>query len=597
MRVLRCGFVAYERSGHQLRPLLTAETFQPLEGEPLCGGSNHSGSADTLTSASGDSTEGIDGGKRTTVCAVAGNGAAAPHPKSPQTPTRGPRPPVPVRTTSGSSTPGPCVPEKPSALKAVPTPTVPVVTLPDFHKPLPCQVLPQPIYANAADLMGSPRRTESPPLPPPPPVEDSVVAEEPMRHGMAGADHVYNSSPQATREGQMFRMYETYKTYSPSSAVTRYEGMSGSSTLPAKSSFRRGSQQPPPPPIRRTPSITGSQGSSSAVSPLQPPDRVTEYNGTARGVEESEDSSASRVKLIQALNARFSNPSPLEQAGLRFSLPSNNRDLPPPLVEPDPGGDSNRFPSLLSDRDPALLCAVAEQQTRRHPEKKLIRAHTIGYSERDALIQSLNAKFSATEEAPLPHPEPKQAVIRKTSLREETTPVNRSPRSAAKSTTKPETELFRTNLEHALLKREPKKERGNNGQECTPEGGRRSRSVGPAVTAPPPSSDRRQFLDALNARLAEQRSAAAAAALQQRASSPRRGSLQPEAEFGNRRKSEHRADQRADRAARVHSWLAGRGSVDLGACRESLMDQIRRGTSLKRVAAQSGSDPTTPHLL
>lgn len=46
---------AYERAGHQARPLLTAETFQPLD---LQSGSNHSGSADTLTSTSEGADEG-----------------------------------------------------------------------------------------------------------------------------------------------------------------------------------------------------------------------------------------------------------------------------------------------------------------------------------------------------------------------------------------------------------------------------------------------------------------------------------------------------------------------------------------------------------
>ncbi|KAL1482233.1 hypothetical protein MTO96_033933, partial [Rhipicephalus appendiculatus] len=111
--VLRCQrphtiSSAYERSGHQARPLLTAETFQPLEGD-LLSGSNHSGSADTLTSTSGDSSDGLELAAQS----VPTGGA---RPKSPQTPTRGPRPPVPVRTTSTTST-APSLPEKPAVLK------------------------------------------------------------------------------------------------------------------------------------------------------------------------------------------------------------------------------------------------------------------------------------------------------------------------------------------------------------------------------------------------------------------------------------------------------------------------------------------------
>ncbi|XP_022242886.1 uncharacterized protein LOC106460458 isoform X2 [Limulus polyphemus] len=44
-------------------------------------------------------------------------------------------------------------------------------------------------------------------------------------------------------------------------------------------------------------------------------------------------------------------------------------------------------------------------------------------------------------------------------------------------------------------------------------------------------------------------------------------------------------------AARVHYWLSKRGSIDLNTCRESLMNQIRQGTALKKVPTNDRSAP------
>ncbi|CAN8025078.1 unnamed protein product [Ixodes persulcatus] len=487
---------AYERAGHQARPLLTAETFQPLEGD-LQSGSNHSGSADTLTSTS--------------------EGDEAP-------PTRGPRPPVPLRTTSAV----PSLPERPAALKPVQPPRVP--TLPEFHEPLACQVL--PIYANVGDVMAPPGWPNSGPA-----SEDSRT-----RNVEAG-------NAARVEDADVLRMHEAYKTYSPSSASTRYEGLSGSSTLPAKSGIRRSSQlPPPPPPIRRTPSISSNQGPSVA-SPQHPriaPDRA-DHNGGDR----TTDDASSRAKLIQALNARFSKP--LEQAGLRFSLPACRPEEGPDLLLPDPPAADTAEGEPPDFPDPPPLPEQPSGQPGRQAEKKLLRAHTIGYSERDALIQSLNAKLSMRAAG--------QAGVAGRWLQEG---AQRGPRGT-------------TDLEQTLLKKEQRA-----GPE--PAEARRSRSVGPCAEKRGTASvERRQFLNTLNARLAEQRSGGGASS-----QSPRRGSLQTE--LGNRRKSTD-----ADRASRVQSWLAGRGSVDLTACRESLLDQIRRGTALKRVASQS--DRSMPRLL
>lgn len=277
-------------------------------------------------------------------------------------------------------------------------------------------------------------------------------------------------------------------------------------------------------------------------------------------------------------------------------------------------------------------------------KKKLLRAHTIGHSERDALIQSLNAKFSTSEATSICEA---KAAVRKGSLCESSVAYTRPSAGAAMKTGKapPEMDFFRANLEQTLLKRDLRRDPRNSvaGGTADPSAeNRRSRSVGPVPSGEKKnnSAERRQFLSNLNARLAEQRRVSLQPA--QQAPSPkqvaqpmqqmtsfstgqttvpapvyvhtaapaqihnmqavqsiagmlpqtsvataRRGSLQPDVEFGSR--------QNGGRAARVQSWLASRGSVDLTACRESLMDQIRQGTVLKRVASQS--DRSTPLLL
>ncbi|XP_037557421.1 protein MTSS 1 isoform X2 [Dermacentor silvarum] len=646
--VLRCQrphtiSSAYERSGHQARPLLTAETFQPLEGD-LLSSSNHSGSADTLTSTSGDSSDGLDLAAQS---ALAGGA----RPKSPQTPTRGPRPPVPIRTTSSTST-APSLPEKPAVFRQAASAGA-VATSSDAQ--LLNQVTPQPIYANADDLAlpsSTLAGTDSPPLPPPPVQESlqAITAWEPD-----------NTMP--VRRGSALQAHEAYKTYSPSNASMRYEGLSKSSTLPAKSSFRRGSQPPPPPPVRRTPSIT----STHSCSPSSPSSQHFQEQATVdRGgqfVGDNDDGSTSRAKLIQALNARFSNPSPLEQAGLRFSLPSSHTEDgcglplpdPPDMSNFDPENDSKPFPApppflesleneLSLDTESEAACTFRKQAQH---EKKLLRAHTIGHSERDALIQSLNAKFSTCEATPIC--ETKTAVRKSSFCESSSATCTRLSADAAMKTVKapPEMEFFRANLEQTLLKRELRRDPRNSaagGTADSPAENRRSRSVGPVPSGEKKNNsvERRQFLSNLNARLAEQRRVSLQPAQQQAPSAKqvsqymqqmttfstgqttvpapvqyvhtatptqihnlqavqsiagmlpqtslattRRGSLQPDVEFGSR--------QNGGRAARVQSWLAARGSVDLTACRESLMDQIRQGTVLKRVASQS--DRSTPLLL
>lgn len=633
--VLRCQrphtiSSAYERSGHQTRPQLTAETFQPLEGD-LLSSSNHSGSADTLTSTSGDSSDGLE---------LATRPATGARPRSPQTPTRGPRPPVPVRTTSSAGK-APSLPEKPAIFKQTAAASTGAS---DFQKL--SQVLPQPIYANAENLVVAALAvsgTQSPPLPPPPVHDESLQAVSAWE-----PDHLVSMG-----RGPTLRMHETYKTYSPSNTSMRYEGLSGSSTLPAKSSFRRGSQPPPPPPVRRTPSITSNQGCSPGSPGTQYAQEPPPLDQGAQSGGDGDDSSTSRAKLIQALNARFSKPSPLEQAGLRFSLPSSHTEDnyslplpdPPDTFHVDPESDSKPFPApppfLESGENDISFDSNNEQTSalrkQTPPEKKLLRAHTIGHSERDALIQSLNSKFSTVEVTP---PSETKMAVRKTSLCESTPATcGRSQRLSAGAAVKcgktpPDMDFFRVNLEQTLLKRELKRDPRNNvastaGEAATEN--RRSRSVGPVPSGEKKnnSAERRQLLSSLNARFAEQRRAslqpptqgplatkqvapmttfsttpvpaqyahitvqehpatAGANALPQAgAATIRRGSLQPDVEFGSRKN--------AGRAARVHSWLAGRGSVDLSACRESLMDQIRQGTVLKRVASQS--DRSTPLLL
>lgn len=642
--VLRCQrphtiSSAYERSGHQTRPLLTAETFQPLEGD-LLSSSNHSGSADTLTSTSGDSSDGLE-------LAAQPAPAAGTRPKSPQTPTRGPRPAVPVRTSSSTST-APSLPEKPAVLKQAASS---VVTVGGLDAQSLGQVTSQPIYANADELALAASTlpgTESPPLPPPP-IQDSFQAIS-----------SWEPDNMSVRRGSALQMHEAYKTYSPSNSSMRYEGLSGSSTLPAKSSFRRSSQPPPPPPVRRTPSITSTQ----SCSPSSPSSQyIQEHVPSDRGcqsVGDSDDSSTSRAKLIQALNARFSKPSPLEQAGLRFSLPSSHTEDscglplpdPPDTSHFDPENDLKPFPAPPSfleavENDP-LLNVESEHagalRKQAQPEKKLLRAHTIGHSERDALIQSLNAKFSTAEAAP--PSETKLAARKSLACESPSVACARPQRSGIGAAMKsgkspPEMDFFRANLEQTLLKRELKRDPRTSVAGGTADSAvenRRSRSVGPVPSGEKKnnSAERRQFLSSLNARLAEQRRTslqpaqqlvpsvkpqqmttfctgqttvpvpaqyvhmtssqiqnvqvvqAVSGTLPQTASTTaRRGSLQPDIEFGLRKNG--------GRAARVQSWLAGRGSVDLTACRESLMDQIRQGTVLKRVASQS--DRSTPLLL
>ncbi|XP_077503627.1 uncharacterized protein LOC144114049 isoform X2 [Amblyomma americanum] len=644
--VLRCQrphtiSSAYERSGHQARPLLTAETFQPLEGD-LLSSSNHSGSADTLTSTSGDSSDGLE-------LAAQPAPASGARPKSPQTPTRGPRPPVPIRTSSSTST-APSLPEKPALLKQAAVATVGASDV----RPL-GQVTSQPIYANADELAVAASTlpgTESPPLPPPP-IQDSLQAISSWEpDGMT-----------PMRRGSALQMHEAYKTYSPSNSSMRYEGLSGSSTLPAKSSFRRSSQPPPPPPVRRTPSITSTQGCSPSSPSSQHIQEVPSDRG-CQSVGDSDDSSTSRAKLIQALNARFSKPSPLEQAGLRFSLPSSHTEDscglplpdPPETSHFDPENDSKPFPAPPPFLEPVendpLLDVEGEHagalRKQVQPEKKLLRAHTIGHSERDALIQSLNAKFSTPEVTP--PSETKMAARKTLPCESPSMACARSQRSGVGAAMKsgkspPEMDFFRANLEQTLLKRELKRDpRTSIAGGTTDSAGenRRSRSVGPVPSGEKKnnSAERRQFLSSLNARLAEQRRASLQPAQQLAPSvkpaqytqqmttfctgqttvpvpaqyvhmtssqiqnvqvvqavpgtlpqttavTTRRGSLQPDVEFGLRKNG--------GRAARVQSWLAGRGSVDLTACRESLMDQIRQGTVLKRVASQS--DRSTPLLL
>ncbi|XP_077535182.1 uncharacterized protein LOC144147020 isoform X3 [Haemaphysalis longicornis] len=613
--VLRCQrphtiSSAYERSGHQTRPQLTAETFQPLEG---------------------DSSDGLE---------LATRPAAGARPRSPQTPTRGPRPPVPVRTTSSAGK-APSLPEKPAIFKQ----TAAASTGASDYQKL-SQVLPQPIYANADNLVVAAvavSGTQSPPLPPPPVHDESLQAISAWE-----PDHLVSMG-----RGPTLRMHETYKTYSPSNTSMRYEGLSGSSTLPAKSSFRRGSQPPPPPPVRRTPSITSNQGCSPGSPGTQYTQEPPPLDQGAQPGGDGDDSSTSRAKLIQALNARFSKPSPLEQAGLRFSLPSSHTEDnyslplpdPPDTFHVDPESDFKPFPApppfLESGENDISFDSNNEQTSvlRKHtpPEKKLLRAHTIGHSERDALIQSLNSKFSTVEVTP---PSETKMAVRKTSLCESTPATcGRSQRLSAGAAVKcgktpPDMDFFRVNLEQTLLKRELKRDPRNSvastaGEAATEN--RRSRSVGPVPSGEKKnnSAERRQLLSSLNARFAEQRraslqpptqgplatkqvapmttfsttpvpaqyahvtvqeqqaAAGANALLQAGAATIRRGSLQPDVEFGSR--------TNAGRAARVHSWLAGRGSVDLSACRESLMDQIRQGTVLKRVASQS--DRSTPLLL
>ncbi|KAH8018329.1 hypothetical protein HPB51_002777 [Rhipicephalus microplus] len=474
------------------------------------------------------------------------------------------------------------------------------------------------------------------------------------------------SEPDSTapvRRGSALQAHEAYKTYSPSNASIRYEGLSKSSTLPAKSSFRRGSQPPPPPPVRRTPSITSTQGCSPSSPSLQHTQEQATADRDGQSVNDNDNSSTSRAKLIQALNARFSKPSPLEQAGLRFSLPSSHTEDgcglplpdPPDMSNFDPECDLKPFPApppfLESlENEPSLniegeaACVFRKQAQH---EKKLLRAHTIGHSERDALIQSLNAKFSTSEAISICEA---KASVRKGSLGESPSAACTRPSAGAAMKTgkvPPEMDFFRANLEQTLLKRELRRDPRNSvagGTADSSADNRRSRSVGPVPSGEKKnnSAERRQFLSNLNARLAEQRRVSLQPAQQQVPSpkqvsqhmqqmssfstgqttvpSPvqyvhttaptqihnmqaiqsiagmlpqtsvaaaRRGSLQPDIEFGSR--------QNGGRAARVQSWLASRGSVDLTACRESLMDQIRQGTVLKRVASQS--DRSTPLLL
>ncbi|XP_064466579.1 protein MTSS 2-like isoform X2 [Ornithodoros turicata] len=530
---------AYERAGHQSRPALRAETFQPLEGDLLTG-SNHSGSADTLTSTSGDSA---DDSRMLLIPPPLAEG------------TLQSVPPVPECSPLEDHSLNP-----PGQMNDQSTATVP-----DFHKPVLEQVIPQPIYVNAEDL-GShtleERRPESPPLPPPPP--PSVDEVNPVK---ATTSHTV---PPARNE--YARREDIYKTYSPSSSVSRFEGLSGSSTLPPKLNARRNSQPPPPPPVRRTSSIT-SQNTVSTTQRSSHSDSAVGQKGS--NASDNASQGANHAKLIQALNARFSKPAPLEQAGLRFSLPSSRiiaealdaecLPLPPPPTQLDHEGTHLPCPPL-----PEQIVAVESETPKKqlHPEKKLFRAHTMGYGERDALVASLNAKFTHEPEVQdLKLDGRAHQVSRKTSLRETT--LRTSPNSAVKDS-------FKANLEQTLMKREPKRDSLPRNS-CTEP--RRSQSVGPTGK----STERRQFLDTLNARLAEQ----------QRGSktSPRRGSLQPEAEFGGLHQS-----SRTNKAVKVHNWLAGRGSVDLTACRESLMDQIRRGASLKRVSEAGDGEPALQHL-
>uniref|UniRef100_A0A6M2D6Y6 WH2 domain-containing protein n=1 Tax=Rhipicephalus microplus TaxID=6941 RepID=A0A6M2D6Y6_RHIMP len=310
---------------------------------------------------------------------------------------------------------------------------------------------------------------------------------------------------------------------------------------------------------------------------------------------------------------------------------------PPPFLE-----SLENEPSLNTEGEAACVFRKQAQH-----EKKLLRAHTIGHSERDALIQSLNAKFSTSEAISICEA---KASVRKGSLGESPSAACTRPSAGAAMKTgkvPPEMDFFRANLEQTLLKRELRRDPRNSvagGTADSSADNRRSRSVGPVPSGEKKnnSAERRQFLSNLNARLAEQRRVSLQPAQQQVPSpkqvsqhmqqmssfstgqttvpSPvqyvhttaptqihnmqavqsiagmlpqtsvataRRGSLQPDIEFGSR--------QNGGRAARVQSWLASRGSVDLTACRESLMDQIRQGTVLKRVASQS--DRSTPLLL
>lgn len=89
--------------------------------------------------------------------------------------------------------------------------------------------------------------------------------------------------------------------------------------------------------------------------------------------------------------------------------------------------------------------------------------------------------------------------------------------------------------------------------------------------SPPVLSQKQNFKESLNAKLAQQHSAA-------------------ETGGGSQRNMARRASA-GDAATRLRQWMGSRAPADPVSCRESLMDQIRRGASLRKTFTDDRSAP------
>lgn len=249
------------------------------------------------------------------------------------------------------------------------------------------------------------------------------------------------------------------------------------------------------------------------------------------------------AQLIQALNARLSvlqHPEPTDHG-------SKGKD---PFFNP--------FSQDFNYKS-AVPPAYGMAHTLAHPPKKSGRAQSLTANDREAFIQSLNARFAQSQQAGF------RTVQRKPSLQEPSLRIKHT--SGHKPL--PQQMAHRRASQPSL----DQLHQVAAGLACPPELGH-------------DRSNKQNFLATLNAKLAQQPGQA-----------ERRCSLQLEVEPGlararSRKMTDNGHPSSSEAAARVQSWLASRGSAEEGpVCRETLLCQIRQGISLRKVPSNDRSAP------
>ncbi|XP_067139493.1 protein MTSS 2-like isoform X2 [Centruroides vittatus] len=588
---------AYERAGHN-RPALTAQTFQPLNQELQQGPSGMVETSDNLTSTSEDSS--FEHSPEDDQEHDDADNMIAPNRDLPPIPTN---PPLPDRNMEPDK---PNLPEKPQFIKSRYSKGISHLEsfVADISKAIVMSDDP-PVYANLNELIPTSSVADS--FPPPP-----VLSSEDVYDKSAFQKDLAAILAQSLLLQQQLQQNDNPSDDSmdlppPPPPIT--EGSVPTSSPNNSGTLTRPGSHKPPPPIRRSSSLSTSSPVQQEFMPIKrdseihaslrsspgipsentfrprsmgnkmceelnkSPPSVTESHMPARVLKKdagrSGNSSQSTVsctsasvpseptahaQLIQALNARLS---VLQH---------------PELIDHGPKGKDQFFnPSTFSQNvqeinyKPPVHPMYGMAHTLAHPPKKSSRAHSLTGNDREAFIQSLNARFAQSQQAGF------RTVQRKPSLQEPSLRVKHG--TGHKSLPQ---QMAHRRASQPSLDQLHDVTMGFSSQEDFSQmiSGERS--------------NKQNFLAALNAKLA-----------QQPGQTERRCSLQLDSEPGMGRSRSTSARKMMDNghpstseaAARVQSWLASRGSLDNTTCRETLLCQIRQGISLRKVPSNDRSAP------